>query len=242
MARTRHFWIARLLPLIGVGVIALAVIPGDLTAGAKLLTPAPTSSTVKGFKSVPRVTPAAPPSIATPLVTKVSLTTAVPANNGVAIPWVDWSSLPARQGSSPAPAPVLTPGRVGYSGVNVRSGPSGTAAKLFVLPAGASIETAETTNGWVHIYSGGTDGWIYSTYLLGKSASASTTTATPRPQRATNLGQVVRITAPTSLRDAPGGTPVYDLQPGERVKIAESDGNWIRVLTVSGDTGWVRAR
>lgn len=243
MIKTRRFWIFRVLPLIGVGVIALSVIPADLSAAAKLATATPSAATATGFKSVPHVSPTVAPALDQPRVTKASLVTTEDQSGGkFTRPWANWRSLPA-VAAPVAPtrtteAAGLTPARVGQSGVNVRSGPSGTAAKLFALPPGAAIKIGETTNGWVHVYASGTDGWIYSTFLSGQSPDAPAA-ATQSPRTAPTPGKVVRIAGHVTLRDAPDGLPVYDLQPGERVKIAESDGKWLRVLTVTGDTGWV---
>lgn len=55
---------------------------------------------------------------------------------------------------------------VGGSGVNVRSGPGKSTAKLFALAAGEKVKVGESQHGWFKITDDqGRTGWLYKTYL-----------------------------------------------------------------------------
>jgi hypothetical protein len=63
--------------------------------------------------------------------------------------------------------PGLGSGQVGDQAVNVRAAPSKDGAKLGVLNAGSAVRLGENTDGWVHVFFSGGDGWVYETYLAG---------------------------------------------------------------------------
>ena len=157
---------------------------------------------------------------------------------------VDALGLPPPLASDAAQPSNLLPGRIGSSAVNIRSGPSKTSAKLGVLSAGAAIRTGEQRNGWVHVWYEGGEGWVYSSYLAGgdTTTTASITVrggnddATPR--KAVEVGS--RIVA--RQRPDTDSESLFRLAPGERVHIVGRKGKWLKVETITGETGWIRAK
>jgi SH3-like domain-containing protein len=148
----------------------------------------------------------------------------------------------------PDPA-SLTDGRVGSVAVNVRSGPSSSNDKLFVLSAGEPVRIAETSGGWVHVYRpDGEGGWVYGRYLAGHDSTgpAATTQVASAPAKRAPA----QSTATAHFGDVRGRVPVlaapdsdaaflFELQPGERVRIAGHRDGWMRVVTSDGFSGWV---
>jgi uncharacterized protein YgiM (DUF1202 family) len=54
------------------------------------------------------------------------------------------------------------------AGVNVRSSPSSSAAKLFALPGGRKVSVSETQRGWLKVTDDqGRTGWLYEDYVSG---------------------------------------------------------------------------
>jgi SH3-like domain-containing protein len=150
------------------------------------------------------------------------------------------------------PAPDQTPvGRVavGGSAVNVRSGPSGGDARLFVLPAGADVQATHAQKGWVRIVDEqGRDGWVYSDYLVNvdldalpapepgsvQVASAAEVAPVSSSDIRTVLGQGVNV------RSGPSSSSgkLFALRGGVKVTVSSEDGGWLKVTDPDGRTGW----
>jgi SH3-like domain-containing protein len=137
----------------------------------------------------------------------------------------------------------LLPGRIGNSAVNIRSGPSKASAKLGVLSAGAEVRIGEQTSGWVHVWYEGGEGWVYSSYLAGRS-TASTASITVRGGNDTTTRRKAEVGSRIVARQGPDGDSesLFRLVPGERVHIVGRKGKWLKVETATGETGWIRAK
>ena len=83
---------------------------------------------------------------------------------------------PSKPTSKPTSKPVTEPAAsatagadlrtVGGAGVNVRSGPGKSTAKLFALASGTEVTVKEDRGGWLHIVDAKKrSGWAYKTYL-----------------------------------------------------------------------------
>jgi len=246
--RSPSFWILRGVPLAGVALLAMSLLPADFAAASKALT----------VHSKPRVTATTrspwalmPPTTSTPAAT-VSRAIVSPA--AVVLgqhSWLDRAALP--EPVAPAiQATVLSikaqgfaTDRIGATAVNVRSDASKSSARLFVLRPDVPVRVGERRGGWVHVYADAGDGWIYRTFL-GSSAGATqiaSTRSSTVPEQSVE-GRILRVTFSTPVRDGPGGQAnhIYDLEPGERVRIARSNGNWALIETTTGESGWVRYR
>jgi SH3-like domain-containing protein len=154
--------------------------------------------------------------------------------------------------TSPAPMSGLRPGRIGPDAVNVRAGASKSAHKLGVLEAGAPVMIGRNEGGWVEVQFEGGSGWVYSSYLVqggevevtvdyGATSRASITVRGGSEDRAAS-GRLVEAGSSMVARDEPrsGAERSFRIRKGERLRIIDRDGEWARVTTASGDTGWVR--
>jgi uncharacterized protein YgiM (DUF1202 family) len=74
------------------------------------------------------------------------------------------ASLPVKKKKASVPANIRI---VGGLGVNVRSGPSKSSARLFALEGGKKVTVSENRKGWLRVTDErGRTGWIYSSFLV----------------------------------------------------------------------------
>jgi len=262
MKRSVRGWMYRLVPLLVGGAVVLMLLPAPPPpAGSS--GPSATAAGINFASAAPAQ--AAAPSADGPKPTDVSVTlaredigpgTSQPqASSGISPAWpqlVPAGSSLATGAANPDPS-TLAAGRVGNTAVNVRSGPSASSDKLFVLAAGEDVKVAESDHGWAHVYrTDGESGWVYSRYLAGSAAPTPdvgvASTSSPRPTVAAPSdnsdslrGRFARIGADMPVRAAPqNGAPLlFMLDAGERVRISQSRGRWLQVVTQDGDTGWI---
>jgi SH3-like domain-containing protein len=193
--------------------------------------------------------------VSTPANTAPDLTT-LPATGGAGL---QSSSAPASPAPDAATANLPTE-QVGPVAVNMRAGPSVSNDKLSVLQPGESVRVGETSGGWVHVYrADGSDGWVYGRYLNSGGATATTAApsqpaiarANPAPQRAAapsrlpppQAAGVARLTSVVPLLQRPDDfrSTLGVLQPGEHVRVLNSDGRWLHIVTEDGASGWIPA-
>lgn len=244
-ARTVRFWLIRVLPLAAVGVVVIAIIPADFSAASKTMTvTAAAAAAVATRLPSPPVIPAGPLSIAPPGPKPM---VGLPPQPTDTQPSVETAAL-EQPATAPAASPTAAPTDVAVvtsSGVNVRADANKDAAKLFVLPPGAQVNVAESVNGWVHVSAPEGSGWVYKSYLVGQGdAASSVEAAAPKPKSPASplVGRTLQFSNGAAVLTSPSGEHVYDLDPGERVRIAEISGNWGRIETTDGESGWVRLR
>jgi SH3-like domain-containing protein len=150
--------------------------------------------------------------------------------------------------------PTLRPDKIGPSAVNLRAGPSSETASVTVLQPGQAVQIGESDGGWVEVTLGdGTTGWVYSRYLASVSAAApaeadkasakstKTAKAVIKGGNRDLEGRTARIDGALAARARPdgGALTVFRTEPGERVRILDVRGNWIRILTADGSSGWI---
>ena len=160
---------------------------------------------------------------------------------------------------APLVDPSLRPDSIGSTAVNLRAGPSTATATVTVLQPGQPVQTGESDGGWIEVtLPNGTTGWVYARYLASVATVASaetppaatTTTAPAKPGKAVvsgkgangNIeGRTARIDAALIARARPnsGAARVFRTEPGERVKILDVRGNWLRIVTTDGNSGWI---
>jgi len=165
-------------------------------------------------------------------------------------------------------APILNPNlrsdSIGASAVNLRAGPSSDTATITVLQPGQPVQTGESDGGWVEVtLPDGSTGWVYSRYLASSArlaaldpgdgnSSSGTTSAksddedSPSSKAKVNArgnleGRTARIDASLLARAKPNGRSpgVFRTEPGERVKIVDVRGKWLRIVTADGSSGWI---
>ena len=131
-----------------------------------------------------------------------------------------------------------------------------------MLKPGQAVQTGESDGGWVEVtLPDGTTGWVYSRYLASTAATVAAADAEQAPAakpskpsktakavvkgRGSNgdlEGRTARIDAALVARSKPnsGASRVFRTSPGERVKILDVRGNWLRIVTADGSTGWIQ--
>lgn len=208
--------------------------PSPANATSEVNVPAPKMLVTSPAKSNPLLI-ATPVSTSEPVVAKAELT-----------PPAATVPVPVEPAAAAIPGDLTLPGRIGGSAVNLRAEPTTASSALTVLTPGLSVTLGDRQGGWVHVQSGDQVGWVYSSYIEGMGRPATpqnvTTTADLRPSVAP--GKILRAGIGTAVRDQPelGARRLYTLDPGERVRVAESNGKWVRIVTATGESGWVQLR
>lgn len=269
-----------ILSLLCAGLISLALIPGGNKSDvAQAEQPRVAAVTSGGSASPnPKLLEALDDAVKPPLpqaqasaeaeVAELKATPSVPGATPTA-PVAQAAALASP--SVPANQDALASGRVGSSAVNLRAGPSSSAAKISVVQAGEPVQVGNTQGGWVQVtLSDGRSGWIYSSYLANGAAGAATggkDLAAPPPQRTAVASTRAAAPAPaepkprailrggseledrTALiaeelpaysRPSDGADSIFTLEAGQRVRIAQVRGDWVRVETPQGFSVWIR--
>jgi SH3-like domain-containing protein len=182
----------------------------------------------------------------------------------LAVPELDPDNFQTAALNSPADieAPVvdpnLRPDTIGSSAVNLRAGPSSSTSTITVLQPGQAVQVGQMDDGWAEItLPDGFTGWVYSRYLAGVAATLpppepeqptlptedSTTAKADIKGKGKIEGRTARIDASIAARSIPASTArvVFTTQPGERVKIIDVRGKWLRIVTADGSSGWIQA-
>ena len=157
--------------------------------------------------------------------------------------------------SEPAPAidPSLRADAIGSKAVNLRVGPSTDNASVTVLQPGQSLHVGETTDGWSEVtLEDGTKGWVYARYLASVAATLPAEEPAPAVERETtrkavvsggdgNLeGRTARIESRIAVMSGPNGNTLFRTEPGERVRILDTRGDWLKIRTTDGTVGWIQ--
>lgn len=154
--------------------------------------------------------------------------------------------------SLPLPSGDMRPGRVGPDAVNVRAGASKNSPKIGTLQAGAPVMMGANNSGWVAVQFEGGAGWVYQSYLtsgggetevtVDYGSTASITVRGGKDGTPSGKGRLVEAGSSMVARSEPssGSERMFRIQPGERLRIIDRDGDWARVTTATGESGWVR--
>ncbi|MCX7921921.1 MAG: SH3 domain-containing protein [Clostridia bacterium] len=108
--------------------------------------------------------------------------------------------------------------------VNVRDNPSTSSDVKAQLSEDTKVEILDETDGWCKVKAGSVTGWVSRKYV------------------SINNGQSATINADdVNLRKSPSTTSevVHELYEGEKVSVLESSGDWMKVKTLDGKSGWV---
>jgi SH3-like domain-containing protein len=242
--------VVRLVCLAGVVFVLALLVPRDFAALADISKrPSASADSAMIKKSMPLPKTVEQPTGALTIATRDPLK-AAQTPVGSWVPTSAWQAglypvpaAPAIATDKELPAPAgLTTARIA-SAVNVRSGPAKSAVTLTILQSGTEVHVAETVKGWAHVYSTFGDGWVYRSYLEGgASFRPQRPKFQPTAQAAARLplGRL-QVQSAVQVRASPGGDPLYRLEPGETVRIVEVKDRWARIVTASGESGWVRA-
>jgi SH3-like domain-containing protein len=223
-----------LLPIVTFGGIGLVVLPADFHAAAEkpLVSPAPV--TMKPAFNAPAM-----PVEALNKAPTVSEPMPVPAAAAVTsqAAWrPSQAIMPVAVAAASAEPAGLPSDRINAA-VNVRAAGRKGAPVLFVLPSGTPVRVAGTEGGWVHIFSDKGEGYVYASFIGERTNEVPQTDDASPP-----ASKSFRVASSATVWDEPGGDPVYKLERGERIRIVETDGKWARIVTQSGEGGWVRLK
>ena len=250
--RTRNITIATALVL-GLGALALVPADADKVAAAKAEVPSVTSAeTVATIDAMLRPAPVETlPVDAAPAADPLPAREPVASYESAALTGVP---------ETPEIDPSLRADSIGASAVNLRAGPSTNTSAITVLQPGQSVHVGEVQDGWAEVtLDDGTSGWVYSRYLASVAATLpepETVTRQEEPAAAApqptakavvkakgNLeGRTARIDARLAVhaRPASNARTVFRTEPGERVRIVDVRGDWLRILTADGSEGWIQ--
>jgi SH3-like domain-containing protein len=257
--RFRHLGFYGLLGVMGLA--ALALLPGDETArpaAERIATVEPTR---------PSYLVEVPQTVDTMQTGSVSATAAVPAEqqmpapitaepDPVATATLTVSTPPAGSDEFPMDviptestleAPVLPAGAERLtvrSAVNMRVGPSTSTSTIMVLRAGEPVAVLDRSGGWVNVaLADGQSGWVYERYLSGGGDTEEQTASIDR-RRAVDDDDGHRLRRGVALRDRPSidGAPLFRVEAGEDIEIAERRRGWVRIRVGGGVSGWVPSR
>lgn len=125
--------------------------------------------------------------------------------------------------------------------LNLRKGPGTNYGIKSTVSSGAKVKVLNTEDNWVKVTvsSTGKTGWIMAKYITGgsssssSSGSSSSSSSTCSVYRVTNESLNVRKGAGTSYGN------VTTLHKGAAFKVVGSSGNWFKIQTFSGVSGWV---
>lgn len=238
------------LPLLGLAAGALFLIPGDENAQ-----PVAAMAMVADRPSLPSYVVRLPDPAARTVdiasiapVATAAVPTATPTQTSLEVPPTEVAAISGTEAEARPEAGTELAHAI--SAVNVRAGPSTSTARLFVLQPGEPVRTAGSSDGWVEVISAtGETGWVYARYLDNgaaasgtESASTETSIASVETEEPDPIGQRARLTGDASVHAAPSRSAerLFILDAGERVSVAETRGNWARVVLDSGVSGWVR--
>lgn len=145
--------------------------------------------------------------------------------------------------------------KVGDSRVNVRSGPSKSKKRVFVLAPGAEVEVTETQEDWVRIVDGrGRSGWVSASFLVGDLPERE---AVPKPKdrsrvASTNSEVSAKASGETwivggagvNVRSGPSSSrgKVFALTAGQKVTVTETEKGWLHIVDSKGRRGWVYSK
>lgn len=137
---------------------------------------------------------------------------------------------------------------VSITALNVRSAPSASSPRLYVLRAEMPVHIEERQGGWIKVSGPDGEGWVYGRYLADPRTAGSEHVATA-PSEAGGTGDTApptyaRLSGMAELHASPSRSaqPLLVLDGGARVAILDQKGRWLHVTAENGVSGWVRTQ
>lgn len=129
------------------------------------------------------------------------------------------------------------------SSLNLRSGPGTGYARVGTVCDSWQVKVLNTEGDWVRVTVEATNqtGWIMAKYLGGSSSSGSSGGSSSGSGRSGASLRVYHVTATVNVRTGPGTgySLKTKLYPGAAFQVTQSSGNWFKIRTFSGVTGWI---
>ncbi len=119
--------------------------------------------------------------------------------------------------------------------VNLRTGPSSSAAKIIKIPKGATVTAGVSEGKWTKVVYRGSKaygGWAYSKYLKASGSGSSSSSSS---------GKTKTTATAIWLRTGPGTNygKIRAIEGGEKVTVLGTSGSWYRV-SYKGATGYLK--
>ena len=123
------------------------------------------------------------------------------------------------------------------AGLNVRTGPSTSYAKIATLSYGQSVNVLSTSNGWSKINYNGSTGYVSSQYLQSTKPSSSSSSETSQTVK------YVNTTSGLNMRTGPATSyaKITTIAYGQSVNVLSTSTGWSKI-NYSGSTGYVSSQ
>ena len=123
------------------------------------------------------------------------------------------------------------------AGLNVRTGPSTSYAKIVTLSYGQSVNVLSTSNGWSKINYNGSTGYVSSQYLQSTKPSSSSSLETSQTVK------YVNTTSGLNMRTGPATSyaKITTIAYGQSVNVLSTSNGWSKI-NYSGSTGYVSSQ
>ena len=123
------------------------------------------------------------------------------------------------------------------AGLNVRTGPSTSYAKIATLSYGQSVNVLSTSNGWSKINYNGSTGYVSSQYLQSTKPSSSSSSETSQ------IVKYVNTTSGLNMRTGPATSyaKITTIAYGQSVNVLSTSNGWSKI-NYSGSTGYVSSQ
>ena len=123
------------------------------------------------------------------------------------------------------------------AGLNVRTGPSTSYAKIATLSYGQSVNVLSTSNGWSKINYNGSTGYVSSQYLQSTKPSSSSSSETSQTVK------YVNTTSGLNMRTGPATSyaKITTIAYGQSVNVLSTSNGWSKI-NYSGSTGYVSSQ
>ena len=123
------------------------------------------------------------------------------------------------------------------AGLNVRTGPSTSYAKIVTLSYGQSVNVLSTSNGWSKINYNGSTGYVSSQYLQYTKPSSSSSSETSQTVK------YVNTTSGLNMRTGPATSyaKITTIAYGQSVNVLSTSNGWSKI-NYSGSTGYVSSQ
>ena len=123
------------------------------------------------------------------------------------------------------------------AGLNVRTGPSTSYAKIVTLSYGQSVNVLSTSNGWSKINYNGSTGYVSSQYLQSTKPSSSSSSETSQTVK------YVNTTSGLNMRTGPATSyaKITTIAYGQSVNVLYTSNGWSKI-NYSGSTGYVSSQ
>ena len=123
------------------------------------------------------------------------------------------------------------------AGLNVRTGPSTSYAKIVTLSYGQSVNVLSTSNGWSKINYNRSTGYVSSQYLQSTKPSSSSSSETSQTVK------YVNTTSGLNMRTGPATSyaKITTIAYGQSVNVLSTSNGWSKI-NYSGSTGYVSSQ